>query len=158
MRARTRVRACVHFHRRARRNCKVAYMQGVKLRGRSFDPRGSRGRPADPRERIEISIRCNSEFLRASRCCAGRLGPAFPMSIVQERLRHRRVRSQGTSAFLSMKFDERPYHCHRPSRQSGTQRKALRALPCAKIRLEIPVLIHAKIFLCLDRFNFLNFY
>jgi len=47
MRARTRVRACMHFHRRALRNCKVAYMQGVKLRGCwSFDPRGSRGRSA----------------------------------------------------------------------------------------------------------------
>lgn len=30
-RTRPRSRACVHFHRRARRNCKVAYMQGVKL-------------------------------------------------------------------------------------------------------------------------------
>lgn len=36
---RPRSRACVHFHRRARRNCKVAYMQGVKLGSRRFDPR-----------------------------------------------------------------------------------------------------------------------
>lgn len=36
---RPRPRACVHFHRRARRKCKVAYMQGVKLGSRRFDPR-----------------------------------------------------------------------------------------------------------------------
>lgn len=38
-RTRPRSRACVHFHRRARRNCRVAYMQGVKLGSRRFDPR-----------------------------------------------------------------------------------------------------------------------
>ena len=79
----TRSRACVHFHRRARRNCKVAYMQGVKLGSRRFDPR----------PRIEISIRCNSsEFLQHrgqpssafQRPCI-----AFSTGIVRDRLHHR---------------------------------------------------------------------
>lgn len=51
----TEDRACVHFHRRARRNCKVAYMQGVKL-----SP--ARG-PIREREYLDIDPRCNSEFL-----------------------------------------------------------------------------------------------
>lgn len=87
MRARTRVRACVHFHRRARRNCKVAYMQGVKLRGRSFDPRVSHGRPS-VRERDIDPLQ--QRILARLACRAGRLGPAFPMNIVREQLRHRR--------------------------------------------------------------------
>lgn len=63
----------MHFHRRARRNCKVAYMQGVKLDSRRFDPR----------ERIEISIRCNSEFLQQPRpACPHALRAAFSIGIV----------------------------------------------------------------------------
>lgn len=61
-RTRPRSRACVHFHRRARRNCRVAYMQGVKLGSRRFDPR--------PRIERYREIRCNSG---AHNCCnAGR--------------------------------------------------------------------------------------
>lgn len=71
MRTRTRVRACVHFHR-ARRNCKVAYMQGVKPRGRSFDPRSMReDRDIDSLQRQILSR------------------VAFSMSIFREWLRHR---------------------------------------------------------------------
>lgn len=66
MRTRTRVRACVHFHR-ARRNCKVAYMQGVKLRGRSFDPRAIDERGSRYR------------FVATANSCAPRV--AFSMSI-----------------------------------------------------------------------------
>lgn len=51
-RTRPRSRACVHFHRRARRNCRVAYMQGVKLGSRRFDPR--------PRIERYREIRCNT--------------------------------------------------------------------------------------------------
>lgn len=47
-RTRPRSRACVHFHRRARRNCKVAYMQGVKLAARGGSIRENREISRDP--------------------------------------------------------------------------------------------------------------
>lgn len=67
----TVTRACVHFHRRARRNCKVAYMQGVKLGSRRFDPR----------PRIEISIRCNSSEIPATQRTAFQRVPAAVHSL-----------------------------------------------------------------------------
>lgn len=74
MRTRTRVRACVHFHR-ARRNCKVAYMQGVKLR-RSFDLIDGRGyRDIDSLQILSLPSRwvssesgCATELLRIRSC------------------------------------------------------------------------------------------
>lgn len=85
MRVRTRTCACVHFHHRARRNCKVAYMQGVKLRGRSRLIRETRA-VGPPRERYRSVATANFCAPRVA-APAGRLGPASPMSIVRERLR-----------------------------------------------------------------------
>lgn len=98
-------RACVHFHRRARRNCKVAYMQGVKLGSRRFDPR----------PRIEISIRCNSsEFQQRQGSLVVRVPPCMLGLFGQ----HRRpsIRSVAPSTCLLVKpasINElrRPFYC-----------------------------------------------
>lgn len=92
----TRVRACVHFHR-ARRNCKVAYMQGVKLRGQSFDPRavherGSRYRSVATANSL-ARLALPSRWVSSESDCATEL-------LVSGRERPGRVSR-------SMKFDER---------------------------------------------------